>query len=261
MQDLLSSFWAPIGIISGIFWCWMFYDCLQRGQSDRQTWMMVLLYLNVIGAFIYFFKFWLPRNSRSRPNSQSRNSWGFGSGRLKDALWQAEADVRNIGKSYQYLKLANILYEIGDLDKALEAYGQALEREPGNIQALWGAAQLEINRQNFEKANSHLKLLLKQEPNFSFGEASLTYGKVLFQIGELDATVSHMNKHLQNWSHPEAYITLAHAYQGQSEIAKAIDSLETMISKVKNSTPLNYRMNQDFVRQGERMLRVLEKSK
>jgi len=46
-----------------IFWIWMLVDCIQRRMDSTQKiiWVLVLLFLNVLGAIIYFFA---GRNSR-----------------------------------------------------------------------------------------------------------------------------------------------------------------------------------------------------
>lgn len=65
---------------------------------------------------------------------------------MKDALWNAEAGVQNIGKAHQYVILGNVLLEMGDLDRALATYSEALIRESANPNALWGCAMHQIIR-------------------------------------------------------------------------------------------------------------------
>lgn len=45
-------------IFSFIFWIWMIVDCAKRkglSDSERIAWIIVLVFLQVIGAVIYYF--------------------------------------------------------------------------------------------------------------------------------------------------------------------------------------------------------------
>jgi hypothetical protein len=232
-----------------MFWVWMLYDCIQN-ERDRQTWLWLLIFLNVIGALLYFISRWLPRAQFPVPSFFKR--WT-----RRDALWQAEAAARNIGKAHQYVQLGNILYDMGDRTKAAEAYTQALEREPDNVQALWGNACIALDEKRLADAQPYLKDLVRVRPDFMYGDPSLTYGHVLFQMGVLDAAKAHLEQHLKTWTHPEAYMLLAKIERQQGDTNKARDTVETMIIKIKSSTPYHYRRHQRFVREGERMLKAL----
>ncbi len=211
-----------------------------------------MLFLNVIGAGLYFFIVWLPNH----PNAMARVP-GMTSGRFRDALWQAEAEARNIGKAHQYAKLGDIHHQMRNLAAAEQAYSTALEKEPDNVRVLWGAACVALDQKNLEVARGYLEQVLSMEPEFSYGDASLAYGQVLYALTDFDAALSHLQTHVKSWSHPEAYLMLAKIYQQREEVAQARDILETMIIKIKSSTQFQYRKNKPFIRQGERLLAQL----
>lgn len=255
LLSLITGLLGPIGIIGTVFWVWMLYDCLKNGSSERYLWVWVLLLLNIIGAFLYFVICWLPRHPQPIPMPRFANRW-----RLRDALWQVEAEVGNIGKSHQYVKLGDVLSAMCEWDKAIAAYNQALEKEPTHTKALWGAACIELDRKNLAAAKPYLQTLVKLSPDFAYGDASFAYGHVLFELGELDAAAAHLQHHLKSWSHPPGYIMLARVQQKQGQLADARKTLETMIIKVKSSTPFQYRRNKHFIRQGEKLLKTIAKS-
>ncbi|WP_055074859.1 tetratricopeptide repeat protein [Pseudanabaena sp. 'Roaring Creek'] len=253
MLEAFFIFLSSFGLLGTAFWVWMLYDCLKNGSGDRYLWLWALILLNIIGAFLYFFICWMPRYGSTIPVPRflSRR-------RLRDALWQAEAEARNIGKAHQYIKLGDILFELDQLDKSANAYNKALELEPDHPKALWGAAWAERNNKNLEAAKTHLQRLLKVEAGFSYGNASLTYGELLFDLGNLEAAKTHLKLHLKSWSHPDAYMTLARIYQQQGDIATARETLETMIYKIKSFVPFQYRKNQHFISQAEKTLKKLK---
>jgi tetratricopeptide (TPR) repeat protein len=247
----LETFGA-LSLIGFIFWLWMLSDCLRGGVRDRNQWVWVMLVLNVIGALLYFFICWLPQHPNFLPTPTILNRW-----RLRDTLWQAEADAHNIGNALQDVKLGDVLQQIGEIDKAAIAYQRALEKEPTYPKALWMLALLEFERHNLEKGKSYLQNLLKVSPEYGYGEASLYYGEILASLEDWESTKIHLQKHLKYWSHPQSYLSLAKAQQKLGEIKEARATLETMIIKIKSSTPFQFRKNRQFMGQGEKLLKTL----
>lgn len=233
------------------FWMLMIFDCV-RNEPKGSSWLWLLIWLNFPGAVIYFAARKLPYLDIPVPNFFKR--WT-----MKEALWNAEAGVHNIGKSHQYLILGNVLLEMGNLDRSLEAYREALNKEATNFHALWGCTKIEMQRQKFDLAAAYLKTLLTQEPEYKRGEASLLYGKALYELMQWDDARAHLALDIKQWSHPESFILLAKIaiQDGEANIAK--DYLDTMLSRVKASPRYSYRKNQHLVRQAERMLKKLSK--
>ena len=43
-------------LVLGVLWLWMLIDLLQRKRfEDKLVWLMVLIFLNVLGAILYYF--------------------------------------------------------------------------------------------------------------------------------------------------------------------------------------------------------------
>jgi cytochrome c oxidase assembly factor CtaG len=45
-------------ILASIFWVWMLIDCLQNSRLqgvEKLVWIVVILFLHLLGAVIYFF--------------------------------------------------------------------------------------------------------------------------------------------------------------------------------------------------------------
>jgi uncharacterized membrane protein YphA (DoxX/SURF4 family) len=50
------AFWVIIAILAVVFWLWMLIDCLMRDKfQDKLVWILVLVFLHIIGAIIYYF--------------------------------------------------------------------------------------------------------------------------------------------------------------------------------------------------------------
>jgi len=48
---------AVLALIATIFWIWMLIDCLTSNlpSTEKLIWVLVILFLHVLGALIYFF--------------------------------------------------------------------------------------------------------------------------------------------------------------------------------------------------------------
>ncbi len=236
-------------LLTAGFWMLMIFDCL-RHDPERNLWIWVLIFLYFPGAVLYFVLRRLPQ--MNIPGVRMFKRWG-----MKDKLWAAEAAVRNIGKAHQYVNLGNVLLDMGESQKAADAFQQALAKEPNNIHALWGTALLEMRHKQFDAAKEHLQLLLKLEPDYKCGEASLLYGRVLFEIPDWENAKTHLTKDIKHWSHPESSVLLATIQTQEGNPQAARDCLETMLAKVKSSPAYHYRRHQHLVRKAEKLLRTL----
>ena len=49
---------VAIGVLLFLFWLWMLIDCLKRdfkGNYDKIVWVLVMVFLHILGALIYYF--------------------------------------------------------------------------------------------------------------------------------------------------------------------------------------------------------------
>ena len=44
-----------VAMLIFMFWIWMIIDCVQRNFNRRGRWLALILFLNILGALIYFF--------------------------------------------------------------------------------------------------------------------------------------------------------------------------------------------------------------
>jgi hypothetical protein len=231
------------------FWMLMIFDCI-RNERDRQTWLWLLIFLNVPGAFIYFIARVLPR--LNVPMFPLFKRWT-----LKQQLWNAEAAVRNIGKSHQHVALANLLLELREWEQAKDHFQQALAKEPLNTDALWGIAVIEMKQKQFDAAKEHLRSLLKKDPKARYGDASLHYGKVLCELQEWNAATLHLKADIKEWSHPEASLLLAQIQIQQGQRDEAREVLDQMLFKVKASPTFHYNRHRAVIHKAEKLFKTL----
>ena len=70
MELLCSLPFILIGLAATLFWVWMLIDCLTNEPSvgnDKLVWALVILFLNGLGALLYYFVR-RPQRERDRQN-------------------------------------------------------------------------------------------------------------------------------------------------------------------------------------------------
>ncbi len=238
-----------VTLIASGFWMLMIFDCV-RNDPEKGTWLWILILLNIPGAVIYFLVRRLPYLHIPMPAQVKR--WTY-----RSKLWDAEAAAKNIGNAHQFVALGNVLAESHQLDRALNAYDQALAKEPKNPHALWGTASIEMRRKRFADAKQRLETLLEEDLDYKFGEASLVYGTALYELEDWTAAKAHLQDDMKRWSHPEASLMLAKIQVQDGERDAAKENLEMMMFKLKASPRFHYRKKQHLFRQAQRMLKSL----
>lgn len=241
MEVLLAFF-------SMSFWVLMIIDCVYN-ERDR-IWLWILIFLNATGAVIYFLARVIPRLKIKTP--QFFHRW-----LAKDKLLKAEIATRRIGNAYQFQVYGDLLSQLGSLEQAVEAYNQAIDRDPQNLYAHWGVALIAFNNMDFSRARVHLEAILQCDREFKFGDASLLYGKTLYSLKEWGLAKNQFHEDYKYWSHPEAALLLSHLQIQDRETIDARATLENMISNLNNSPKFYYRQHVSKIRRAKKLLNTL----
>jgi hypothetical protein len=213
------------GLASSAFTIWMIVYCV-RNDSERETWIWILLMFPAMGAVIYFLSRWLPSSSLEPPAFVKR--WRDG-----PKIRRLEIAAQQIGNSHQFVEWGDALRDVKDWPHSRLAYQKALAKEPANLQALWGAAHSEAQLGDHAAARGYLERVMAVDPGYKFGDVSLLYGRTLRALNEADAEVAHWRTHLKKWRHPEALFLLAERLAERSEFDEARQLVQTMIADIE----------------------------
>ncbi len=241
---------GSIAFVTTGFWMLMIFDCV-RNEPKNSKWLWLLIVLNFPAAIIYLLTRKL--SSLTLPIPNLLKHWT-----MKETLSNAEAGVRDIGKSREYIVLGDVLLEMGKLDRALECYQSVLIDEPNNSHGIWGCATIEIKRGKFHQAMEHLNTLLINEPNYKRGAASLQYGKVLYELAQWSPAKIHLQGDIHHWGHSESFLLLAKIslYYDDDRIA-ARNYLEAMLHGLKSAPKSNHRNHQHLIREAQKLQKTL----
>ncbi|HJN75980.1 MAG TPA: tetratricopeptide repeat protein [Myxococcota bacterium] len=95
--------------------------------------------------------------------------------------------------------------EAGDTPRALRSFRDALEADPGHVDANLNIAALALRAADFDEARSRFSVVLRQDPTHE--EAMIGLGAALAGLGEIDAAIAEIDGYLvaAHAPDPDAY--------------------------------------------------------
>jgi hypothetical protein len=247
LQHPLLLLYQPLALLAGALWVWMLIHCA-RNDPERNMWLWILFIGNVPAALIYFLVRWLPGARLSRGSSL------LGRWTRSRQIPRLEVAARNIGNAHQFVELGEAYRETGKADRAAECFKKALQKDPASMPALWGAAQVEMQRENFSVAKTHLEQILSKDGTYKFGDVSLAHCRTLVKLNEADAAYARLEQHLKRWTHPEAYVLIATILIDRGQHEPAREHLEATLSDLRGGPAFFARQNRGWARQAKRLL-------
>jgi hypothetical protein len=250
--DVCSILGSAISLFVTAFWIWMLVDCIRR-EPDRYFWFWVILVIFPLGATVYFFMRWVPHNELQPP--KFLRNWTRGGERRR-----METAAAQIGNAHQFVGLGDFRRDMGQFGAAGEAYARALEKEPRNMQALWGAALVDMRLRDFASAKESLETALKIDPQYKFGDVSVAYGRALYELGAREEAERHLQGHVKRWRHPEALFVLATILNERGDVGAARLQLTDLLQDVHGCPKAIARKFGRWRSKARRLLRSLPKT-
>jgi hypothetical protein len=248
ISGMMLAVWAGYTVL----WVWMLIHCF-RYEPDRLLWFLIIFFVP-LGSLVYFFARWLPNRQMQAPQALKRWTRGGEISRLETAAVQ-------IGNPHQYIQLGDALREVGSWQRAETAYAQALQKDPTNLQALWGLALVAIHRRDYATSRDYLAKVLEIDPQYKFGDVSLEYGKALHELGEREAAREHLQTHIRRWRHPEALYRLALILADEGRFDEARAQLQAMLLDINGSPKSVARRFAVWKSRARKVLRKLPQSR
>lgn len=232
MEYLLLGVAILVGLGSLLYfllWLWMLIDCIRR-EPDRYFWVWLLIVVPFPGAIIYAVTRFFPQSDVVAPTWL--RAWTQGK-----ELARRETAAQQIGNAHQFIQWGDLLREVGKSAQAADAYRQALSKDPKSLPALWGAAQVAIQRKEPQVVKDFCRQILELDPQYKFGDVSLAYARALYELGETAALRTHLEGHVRRWRHPEGVYLLAKHYLDAGYPAAAREQGLALLRDVNGSPP------------------------
>jgi len=249
MVDLLEGGSGFFSLLFAAFTVWMLIECIRK-DPEKYLWLWIILVVPGIGPIVYFFARWLPHRNLQPPGWLRGLTRGADIRRLQSAAVQ-------IGNPYHYVQLGDALRDVGQFEQAGAAYSRALEKEPGNLSALWGAGMVNLHFNSYDAARVSFEKILQDDPQFKFGDVSLAYAKSLVSLQRTDDATAQLEKHVKRWRHPEGIYMLAQLYAQAGHYEQARSQLNAMLIDIDSSPLPIARKQGKWRRHGRQLLRKL----
>ncbi len=251
LTSFLNPEAGPLSLALAVFTLWMLIDCLRK-DPERQYWWWIIVVLPGLGPLAYFFVRWIPGHNLRLP------AWARGMTRGAE-LRRLRSAAAQIGNAYHHVQLGDALRDVRQFSAADESYRRALEKEPANLAALWGAAQIDMHFKSYESARGRLEQVLQVDPQYKFGDVSLAYARALLNLQQTADALAHLEKHVKRWRHPEGIYMLAWLESQNGQTQQACSHLHAMLMEIESSPLPIARKQGNWRRRGRQLLRKLER--
>ncbi len=212
-------------------------------------WFYVIIFLGPIGAVVYFFVEVLPGFNWKLPVFER-----WERGRRKEWL---EKLVSESPSQEALCELAWIRGKDGDHVRAIELFGEALRRDPEDLESLFGRSLSAMETKDFASAVQDLTALAKADPNYRLQEGNLTLAEAYEELGEPDKAAQVYRSILKRSQVSQAYFGLGQLLANQGEIGQAREMMQEIIMKQAGLPRYLRRPERPWVWRARRFLKML----
>ena len=252
MEHLFAQLTGLLGVFSLLylpFFLWMLIDCV-RNEPDRGIWIFIIIFLQGLGSFAYFFLRFLPRGNNAFLKKLMARF------RTRE-LNRLRIEAKQIGNPYHWLQYGEKLRELRQYPQAEQAYRTALKKDSENRQALWGLAICLEKQKKFEDAFLAITQVYQQDPAYKFGDVSLARARLLITLDRWNEARDHLEAHVQRWRQPEGLYLLARCQVYQQNVEEAKRTLEMLLMDIEASPSAIARKQKKWKRKAKKLLRTI----
>jgi hypothetical protein len=215
-------------------------------------WFFIILFLGPLGAAIYFFIEVLPGFRWKMPAIER---WE----RSRRKAW-LEKLVSEAPSQEAMGELARICANEGEHTRAIELYGEALRRDPGDLESLYGRGMSSIAVQNYQSAAEDLAALRAADPAFKLQKGNIALATALEGMGDDDKAVEVYRQILGRTPVSEAYYGLGRLLAKQEKNSEARQILQEILAKQNGLPRYLRRQERPWVWKARRLLKKLPES-
>jgi hypothetical protein len=233
------------------FTIWMAVEAARSGRGGY--WLWIILVFPPFGAAIYFFTEYLQSASPALSFRVRRVSG--------EELRQAALDAKRLDTGVAWAQYASLLRARRDFTGAAEAAQKAVEKTPGDIEALheFGRALLGLGRP--AEAEGPLKTVCGSDPGYDKGDALLALAQAQEGAGKAaDARLSLEQLAVRS-ARPEVLYYLARLQASLGDQPAARTTLQRIIDEAEFAPTYMRRTLRPFVSRARKGLTLLEAHK
>lgn len=216
-------------------------------------WFFVILFLGPLGAGAYFVIEVLPGMRWKMPAIER---WE----RSRRRKW-LENIVSETPSQEALGELAAICAKEGDHTRAIELYGEALRRDPGDIDSLYGRGLSRIETGDYQEAVEDLTTLTTEDPNYKLHQGSLALARAYEGLGDDHQAVQVYQQILSRTPVSEAYYGLGKLQAKQGNTDEARRMMQEILAKQNGLPRYLRRQERPWVWKARMLLKRLPEAK
>jgi hypothetical protein len=246
LQDIFLA--HPLAtLLQAALTIWMLIDSARRADADSY-WFWVILFVPVVGAWIYFFVVFVPALKPGR-----LAVWLRGRPSLEEMRYRAES----LPTLVNHLALAQRLMEEGGHAEALPHLEAALKLEPEHGLVLYTLARCRLEQGHPEAATPLLEGLLARDPRWSNYAGWRLLAKARAAAGDAEGAAQACRELARLAATLESNCFLAEYLLAAGQTVEARAVLERALRDHEFSGTGRYR-NARWAREARRLLKQIE---
>jgi hypothetical protein len=212
-------------------------------------WFFVILFLGPLGAAVYFFVEVMPGMQWKLPviarwERSRRKQW-------YEKLVKESPSQEALGQ------LASICAIEGNHSRAIELYGAALDRDPGDHESRYGRARSYMASEQYEDAVADLSSIVASEPHFKMHAAQLALAQSYEALARPAEAAGVYRAVLERNPVSAANYGLGKIKAEEGEAAEARQLLEEVVSKQTGLPRYLRRQERPWVAKAKKLLKTL----
>lgn len=222
-------------------------------NRPENYWFFVILFLGPLGAAAYFFIEVLPGIRWKMPAVER---WE----RRRRKMW-LEKLVSEAPSQEALGELARICAKEGEHTRAVELFGEALRRDAGDLESLYGRGLSAIETQNYQAAIQDLTALKAADSVYKLHKGNIALARAYEGLGDEAKAGEVYRQILARTPVSEAYYGLGKLLAKQGNGAEARQMLQEILAKQNGLPRYLRRQERPWVWKARVLLKKLPQSK
>ncbi|MBT5925609.1 MAG: tetratricopeptide repeat protein [Verrucomicrobia bacterium] len=228
------------------FQIWMLVDAVRR---EEWLWAVLIFFFGAFSAMLYFFMVYRAAKALDRGPA-----FEWPGAAERERIKQLEEQIHHLDKAHHHAELGDIYQKQGKLDKAIECYETACERDSEDIDILGPYGQCLIKLKQPEKAVTLLEKVVAENPKHDYGSTMMALAQAYAQLDATDKARVALEKVLETQTYAEARVTLAEIYKKQGMFEEARHQLQEVVEDEKHAPSFVQKKDKVWTRKARQLL-------
>lgn len=242
-REILTN---PFFLIMTGFQIWMLVDAVRR---EEWLWAVLIFFFGAFSAMLYFFMVYRAAKALDRGPA-----FEWPGAAERERIKQLEEQIHHLDKAHHHAELGDIYQKQGKLDKAIECYEAACERDSEDIDILGPYGQCLIKLKQPEKAVTLLEKVVAENPKHDYGSTMMALAQAYAQLDATDKARVALEKVLETQTYAEARVTLAEIYKKQGMFEEARHQLQEVVEDEKHAPSFVQKKDKVWTRKARQLL-------